>query len=121
MIRSKTGLIFAALALCLFGSNGWGATLYVTEVTSAPPTVVIYQAARMPAIVNQTVAIGASSAQSAAFNVSTGLIRVATDVACHVLIGGTNPTALLTSMRLAAGQTEYFVVVPGDKIAVIAE
>lgn len=96
-------------------------TVYITEFTSAPPTVVLYQAAKMPAVADQTVSVGVSSTQSAAFNASTGLIRVAVDVACHVVIGGTNPTATATSMRMIAGATEYFVVKPGDKLAVIAE
>lgn len=64
-----------------------------------------------------------SSVQSDAFNSATGLIRIqcftsdVTDV-CNVEIGGTNPTATGLSMRLTSGQTEYFVVKPGAKLAV---
>ena len=79
------------------------------------------QAAQLPAITHQTVAIGASSAQSATLNAATTLIRVATDTACRIL-SGANPTALATSLPLAAGQSEYFGVPAGGtlKIAVIA-
>lgn len=77
--------------------------------------------AQLPGITHQTVAIGASSAQSATLNAATTLIRIATDTACRVL-SGTNPTALATSLPLAAGQSEYFGVPAGGtiKIAVIA-
>jgi len=77
--------------------------------------------AALPATVNQVITIGASSAQSIALNASTTLIRVATDTACRIL-AGTNPTALATSLPLAAGQSEYFGVPAGGslKIAVIA-
>ena len=112
--------IAAVLALFSVGVCD-AATLYVTEILSAPPTSVYYQAARMPSVTDQTVSIGASSTQSAAFNTSTGLVRVHADIACHVVIGGTNPTATASSMRMIAGQTEYFVVKPGDKLAVIIE
>ena len=77
------------------------------------------QIVKAPPIAEQTVAIGAGSVQSAAFNAATVAIRVHVDVAASIAIG-LNPTASLTTARLAAGQTEYFGVTPGDKIAVIA-
>ena len=101
------------------------ATLYITEFqalgqsgmptwgTTNGPT----QAAQQPPIAEQTVAIGAST-QSAAFNAATVLVRLHTDAICSVLFG-TNPTATTASARLAAGQTEYFGVAPGMKVAVI--
>lgn len=110
-------LIFSFLALLAGAANA--DTLYVTEFVSVPAVSVYYQAANTPALANQTVAISGTSARSAAFNVSTGLIRIHPDVACMVLVGGTAPTAAVTSMRMAADSTEYFVVKPGDKVAVI--
>ena len=72
-----------------------------------------------PAIFVQTpVAIGGGSLQSAAFNGATRVIRVHTDAICSVKIGA-NPTATADDKRMAANTTEYFGVVPGDKIAVI--
>lgn len=73
---------------------------------------------KFPPIVEQTVNIGASSAQSSAFNANTRMIRVHTDAVCSVAIGS-NPTATANAMRLAAGGTEYLEVEPGHKIAVI--
>lgn len=69
----------------------------------------------------QNVAIGGSSTQSAAFQNTTGMIRLRADIACAVLVG-TNPTALTTSVQLDAGAAEYFAVPIGQsyKIAVIS-
>ena len=77
--------------------------------------------AMTPSLVDQTVAIGAASVQSAALNVATSFVRLTTDVNCSVKFG-TNPIATATTMRMAAGSVEYFAVTPGgaSKIAVIA-
>lgn len=90
------------------------ATLYVTEFRMAGFVGV----AKAPAVTDQAVAIAGASAQSAAFNGATTLIRVHTDAICSIAIG-TNPTATAAKARLAANQTEYYAVNPGDKIAVI--
>lgn len=110
-------LIVLALALAPIAANA--ATLYVTEFQGAPPLSVYYQAARSPAVVEQVVTFTSASVQSAAFNARTGLIRIQCTVICNVSVGGTSPTATTSNMRLTAGQTEYFLVTPGDKIAVI--
>lgn len=76
-------------------------------------------AAQMPAQVHQTpITVSGSSQQSAAFAAGTSFVRLHAQVACHVVVG-TNPTATTNSMRLAEGQTEYFGVTPGHKLAVI--
>lgn len=106
------------LALCVVAPLH-AATLYISEYVGPPAVSVYYQAASSPAITMQTVAVGGVSAQSAAFSSTTRLIRVQTDIKCFVVIGGTNPTATTSSQRMAADQTEYFVVAPGDKLAVI--
>lgn len=62
--------------------------------------------------------IGGASVQSSAFADDTNVIRVHTDAICSIKIGP-NPTATADSARLAAGQTEFFHVKPGWKIAVI--
>lgn len=65
------------------------------------------------------VTIGAE-AKSAAFTYP--FVRVAVDAACRVKGGSTAPTATTGSaIRMAAGQTEYFFVKPGDKLSFIAE
>lgn len=113
--------LVVACSLLFAASLSGAATLYVTEFQSAPPVSVYYQAVSTPAVANQTVSIGVSSAQSAAFNASTGIVRLHADVACHIVVGGASPTATSSSMRFVAGQTEYFVVIAGQKLAVIQD
>lgn len=105
------------LAIC--AGRAHAATLYVTEFQGAPPLSVYYQAARAPAQTQQAITFTVASVQSAAFGTLTGMIRIQCTVICNVTVGGTNPTATTSTMRLLAGQTEYFLVIPGDKIAVI--
>ena len=98
------------------------ATVYITEYDNMPldvnaRTVPI---GLEPAVAYQTVAIGGASAQSSAFNSRTRFVRIATDAICSIKFG-TNPTAVATETRLAANQTEFFGVFPGQsmKVAVI--
>ena len=76
-------------------------------------------AGQEPCLLNQQVAIGAGSVQSAALGDTTRFIRIHADVACRIALGS-NPTASSTSMRIGAGGTEYLGVLPGLKLAVIA-
>lgn len=95
------------------------AKVYITEHTR--PTLYagsLLPVATMPPLATQTVAIGASSAQSSAFNSKTKMVAVHTDAICSIEFGP-NPTATANSKRLAANTTEYFEVAPGDKVAVI--
>ncbi len=110
--------LLIAAALLLATVPALAATLTVTEFKGAPPLSVYYPFATAPAVASQAVAIGASSAQSSAFAATTGLVRIHADIACVVEIGGTNPTAGATSMLFAAGETQWFVVSPGAKVAV---
>jgi hypothetical protein len=72
-----------------------------------------------PAIAEQRVDNTGASTQSAAFNERTAFIMVHTDGICSIKIGA-NPTALVTGHRMAAGETRFYGVQPGHKIAVIA-
>lgn len=97
------------------------ATLYIAEYANQGRDTAGYTVqgvAQEPCNTEQTVAIGAGSVQSNAFQSGTTLIRVHTDAICSIAIGS-NPTAAATNKRLAANATEYFGVRPGDKIAVI--
>lgn len=100
------------------------AVLYVTEFAKQGRDLAGYLnqngSAEQPPVAEQTVAIGAGSTASAAFNASTAIVRLHADAICSVAFGAA-PTASATTMRLAAGQTEYFAVVPGSafKVAVI--
>jgi hypothetical protein len=75
--------------------------------------------AQDPPIAEQTEAITGASTQSNAFNGNTKFIRVHTDSICSIAVGA-DPTASATTRRMAAGQTEYFGVRGGWKIAVIS-
>lgn len=97
-------------------------TLYVSEyagLATGPGRMNQIPLVLEPAKVEQTVAIGGASQPSAAFGADTIVIRVHTDAICSIVIGKA-PVATLVSKRMAADQTEYFGVSPGDKIAVIA-
>lgn len=110
------------------------ATLYVTEYPVVEPLVYAQKlgprntgtqfalppAAQSPKTAENNVAISGASAASAAFNAKTLLVRVHTDAICSVEVGGSAPVATTASARMIAGQTEYFLVKPGDKLAVIA-
>lgn len=91
--------------------------LYIAELTTYQ-TLNMLPATAVPPVTEQTLTISATASQSAAFNVKTGMIRLHTDAICSVAFG-TNPTATATNARLAANQTEYFVVAPGSKVSVI--
>ena len=68
-------------------------------------------------IANNNVTIGGSHAESNAFNTNTKMIRLHTDAICSVVIG-LAPVATTADARMAANQTEYYQVYPGDKLAV---
>jgi len=95
------------------------ATFYITEFANigrdqgqgVPATP-------LPPVAEQTLAIGAVSAQSGSFNPATNFIRAHADAACSIAVGA-NPVAAAGNARMAANQTEYFQVRPGDKLAVI--
>ena len=67
---------------------------------------------------SQRVAVGVSSAQSAALGSETIIVRAIADVDCYLAFGA-NPTATTSDLFLAAGAAEYFGVTPGTKIAVL--
>jgi hypothetical protein len=95
------------------------ATVYVTEfgrVGAGEPAHI--PVAQMPWVATQVVVIGATSVQSAVFQASTKLVRVHPDSICSINIG-VNPVATANSLRMEAGQTEYFWVPAGMRIAVI--
>jgi hypothetical protein len=78
------------------------------------------QIAMQPPVAVQTaVVIGASSAQSAAFAVTTRFIEISADANCRIAVGS-NPTATANNTLLQSGGVLYYGVRPGDKIAVIA-
>lgn len=93
------------------------ATLYITEFPAGAAASM--QVVRWPKVAKQTVAIGASAAQSQPFNGDTRLIRVDVDATCSIDIGP-NPTADTSDARLCQNQVEYYEVLPGQRLSVIA-
>lgn len=106
-----------ALALLALTQPASAASCYISEFTQAGDAGV--QVAKQPALVDQTpVSVGASSAQSAAFNANTKLIRIECDVVASMAFGP-NPTATANNARISASLPEYFQVVAGQKVAFI--
>ena len=95
------------------------ASLYITEYSGTARQHT--QIAMTPAVAHQKLTIG-SETDSAAFNANTRFIRVHADTVCSILIENveTAPTATTSMTRMAADQTEYFGVIPGGKLSVIA-
>ena len=96
------------------------ASIWITELRAMPidsngKTV---EAASLPAITTQKVAISGTSAQSAAFNADTKFIRVLSDLNCCIL-SSADPTATTSDLPLTAENAEYFGVIPGQKLATI--
>ena len=75
-----------------------------------------------PPIAKYSVAIGATSTMGQAFNARTKFVRLHADAACSFDID-LLPTAVAGEGSMAAGQTEYFGVQPGEanRVAVITE
>jgi len=91
------------------------AKLYITEFTGAKNGGTIPVT---PPLAEQAVTFTGTAAQSAAFNAKTTLVRIQPDAICSVAFGS-NPTATANNQRMTAGQTEYFTVVPGQKVSAI--
>lgn len=103
--------------------------LYITEYASIGYAQVggaIAQVPQEPPLAQQVVSVTSTSAQSAAFNAQTTLVRLHIDgVAPIGFLFGTNPTAQLESgsppsARLAGNQTEYHAVPKGQSYMVAA-
>lgn len=96
------------------------ATLYITEYQRMQLDGVerLAQCGLEPALAMQTVAIGATSQASAAFQPGTTFVRIMADAVCSIAFG-VAPVASGTTTRIAPNSAEYFGVLPGQKLAVI--
>lgn len=99
----------ANLFVSEYQSIGWVGSSH-TQLIHAPSN---------PVVAEQHVAVGVSSASSEAFNAATKFVRVVSDTACNIAFGST-PSALTTEHFLPANAIEFYAVVAGTKIAVIA-
>ncbi len=98
------------------------ATLYIAEIEllGLDAHGAEIMAPKMPPIVEQTVAIGMSSAPCTnAFTTRTRFVQIGTDAVCSIAFG-VAPVATTSNQRMAANETRFVTVNSGDKIAVIA-
>lgn len=95
--------------------------LYISEFTALQPTTGgnNLAMAAQPSNRDQQIAITSAAATSSAFLNNTYFVRLHTDVINSVVFGS-SPTATTTNARMAANQTEYFAVIPGQKVSVIS-
>ena len=100
-------ILFGLLALAFLSQPASAAFCYVSEFIQAGDAGV--QVAKQPGLDQTAVAVSASSAQSAAFQPATKLIRINCDVVVSFLVGP-NPTATANNARLPTGVVEYFQV-----------
>jgi hypothetical protein len=92
--------------------------LYISEYANPPIfSGNIIAAGPEPSITTQKLTI-TTHQESNAFNAGTNFVRLHCDAICSVAFGAA-PVADVTSARLAANQTEFFVVVPGQKLSVV--
>jgi hypothetical protein len=102
-------------------------TLYVTEYALLPGRGSGWAplAVQPPVVLNNNVTVTASHAESAAFNALTNMIRVHLDsgvaTGASIQIGAAPVAIANQDARMAVNQTEYFLVVPGHKLSVIAD
>ncbi len=97
------------------------ATLYISEfqnglslVGSTQP-----QIPPQPSVADQAIAVSGASAASAAFNSKTHAVSLICDEGCSISFGAT-PTATTSNYLLQQGVPVTFGVIPGQKVAVIA-
>lgn len=99
------------------------AILYVTEYADGAYVAASHSITVLaePALVDQVITTGASSAQSSTFQNNTRFVRLQLDTGQVNVKFGTNPTAVLsTSARLQAGQDRILGVPMGAGFKVAA-
>lgn len=95
--------------------------LYITEFRHMPNDHSINgqpQAALLPDNGTQQVALGAST-RSNPMKYNTRLVRLYAVGDCHIAVGDGTVSATVNDLPIAAGQVEYFGIMPDQYIAVI--
>lgn len=110
-------IVIAAIAL-LASVQALGATCNVAEFPFALPVDAngnVVQIATLSETdpVAQTVTYTTSTAATNAFDSATRMIRVTCDANAHIDLGAT-PVADTENLRIAAGATEYYNLIPGQ-------
>ena len=104
-----------------FGMVNDMATLYITEINALGYDSVLgaIPAPRVPPVAEQAISIGVASEQSNEFNQNTNIVMVNTDTACSLAFGP-DPVSNTTAHRMGANETRFYSVIPGQRLAVIA-
>lgn len=113
--------LFFAAAFALLGlSPAFAASAYISEYAALGQTssgVATAQIATLPPFADQKVTFTGTPGSSAAFNNKTRFIRLHCDAACSYTVSG---TATTSNARMPADGVEYFGVLPGQVLSVIA-
>lgn len=119
--------IAVAALLCLFASDAFaaGSVLSISEYSTMASTDTGGAAGQMaaePAITDQPlVDFSGGVASSAAFSSRTRFIRVSCSVRCAIKFGIIGSTTATTANKpLGVDSAEYFGVLPGNVVSVIA-
>lgn len=113
-----------ALALIAWGAPAMATQMSITEFLNVGNAGGNFtqplEVAMTPPVIDQgSVNFSGGATASAAFNAQTRFVRLVCDVQCSVAFGA-NPTATTSNMVLPAGLPEYFGVIAGQKVSVIA-
>lgn len=115
--RLVAAICFALLATQAHAANKMFINEYNAIGTAKGQPAQIQQE---PAVAVQTpVDFSGGAAQSAAFTVGTSYVMIQCDTQCSYRVG-TNPTATISDMPLAAFQPMFFAIKPNMLISVIA-
>lgn len=97
-----------------------GEKIFISEYAGPPqgPNGSIIMCGSEPSVATQTIDISGGVAASAAFNAKTTFIRLHTNSIISFAFGAA-PTATTSGPRMAASATEFFGVVPGQKVSAI--
>ena len=115
----KTFLVMTAIILSIPSAAAATQRVWITEFASVGSAGGgALQIAKMPAVAKQQVDTTGGVQTSAAFNASTKFIRVICEVQCAVRADGT--AATITDLLIPAYTAEYFGVLPGSTLSVIA-
>lgn len=94
-------------------------TLHITQFAGIDHTGSAHiQAATQP-LVSQALTLSGANAQSDAMHAKARIVRVHAGEACLVSIGDNPDATADATVRLDAGQFDYFGIHPGQKIAAV--
>lgn len=94
--------------------------LYIEEFTTAlVQNGGVVAVGQEPAVAVQAVTFTGTAGTSSAFNAATKIVRLHTDGICSYRFSTAGTAATTSYPRMVAGQTEYFAVLPADKVSAV--